>query len=214
MLRTPAFWVMYVMFVLTATGGLIATAQLTPIAKDFGIADIPVSLVGLTGAALPLALSFNRILNGVSRPAFGWVSDHIGRENTMFLAFGLEGIAILLLANFGHDPLAFVLLTGLLFFAYGEIYSLFPATVGDEYGRKFAAANAGLLYTGKGVASVLVPVSSLIGGSAPGGWHTVFMVAAGMSLVASAMALVALKPARRAGATAAAAATTTPAPAD
>jgi OFA family oxalate/formate antiporter-like MFS transporter len=198
MLRTPAFWVMYVMFVLTAAGGLIATAQLTPIAQDFGIADIPVSLLGLTGAALPFALSLNRILNGVSRPAFGWVSDHIGRENTMFLAFALEGVAILLLGEFGHDPVAFVLLTGLTFFAYGEIYSLFPATCGDEYGRKFAAANAGLLYTGKGVASLLVPVSSVIGGSGPRGWHTVFVVAAVMNLVASAMALVALKPARRA----------------
>ncbi len=117
---------MYIMFVLTATGGLIATAQLTPIAKDFGIADIPVSLVGLTGAALPFALSLNRILNGVSRPAFGWVSDHIGRENTMFVAFALEGIAILLLGEFGHDPLAFVLLTALTFFAYGEIYRSSP----------------------------------------------------------------------------------------
>jgi OFA family oxalate/formate antiporter-like MFS transporter len=208
MLRTPTFWVMYVMFVLTATGGLIATAQLTPIARDFGIADIPVSLVGLTGAALPLALSLNRILNGVSRPAFGWVSDHIGRENTMFVAFALDGIAILLLGAFGRDPLAFVLLTGLTFFAYGEIYSLFPATVGDEYGRKFAAANAGLLYTGKGIASLLVPVSSVIGASGPRGWHTVFMVAAVMNLVAAAMALVALKPARRAAAAAAAAGTT------
>jgi OFA family oxalate/formate antiporter-like MFS transporter len=214
MLRTPAFWVMYVMFVLTATGGLIATAQLAPIAKDFGIADIPVSLLGLTGAALPFALSLNRVLNGVSRPAFGWVSDHVGRENTMFLAFGLEGIAILLLGSFGHDPLAFVLLTSLLFFAYGEIYSLFPATVGDEYGRKFAAANAGLLYTGKGMASILVWVSSVIGGSARGGWHTVFIVAAAMSLVASAMALVVLKPARRAAAAATAGSTTAPAPAD
>jgi OFA family oxalate/formate antiporter-like MFS transporter len=204
MLRTPAFWVMYVMFVLTATGGLIATAQLTPIAKDFGIADIPVSLLGLTGAALPFALSLNRILNGVSRPAFGWLSDRIGREHTMFLAFAVEGIAILLLGQFGHDPLAFVLLTALVFFAYGEIYSLFPATCGDEYGRKFAAANAGLLYTGKGMASLLVPVSSVIAGSAPGGWHTVFIVAAVMNLVASAMALVALKPARRAAAAAAA----------
>jgi OFA family oxalate/formate antiporter-like MFS transporter len=198
MLRTPAFWVMYVMFVLTAAGGLIATAQLTPIAKDFGTTDIRVSLVGLTGAALPFALSLNRIFSGVSRPAFGWVSDHIGRENTMVLAFALEGLAFLLLGQFGRDPIPFVLLTTLAFFGYGEIYALFPATCSDEYGHKFAAANAGLLYTAKGVASLLVPVSSVIGGSGPGGWHTVFIGAAAMSLVASAMALVALKPARRA----------------
>jgi OFA family oxalate/formate antiporter-like MFS transporter len=139
------------------------------------------------------------------------MSDHIGRENTMFAAFALEGIAILLLGQFGHDPLSFVLLTGLTFFAYGEIYSLFPATCADEYGRQYAAANAGLLYTGKGMASLLVPVSSVIGGSGPGGWHTVFLVAAVMNLVAAAMALLALKPVRRAAAQAAARATTTPA---
>ncbi len=196
MLRTPVFWVMYVMFVLTATGGLIATAQLTPIARDFGIADSPVSLGGLTLLALPFALSMNRVLNGVSRPFFGWVSDYLGRENTMFVAFALEGVAILLLSSFGRSPMAFVLLTALVFFAYGEIYSLFPATCGDAYGRKFAAANAGLLYTGKGVASLLVPVSSVIAAQGAGGWHMVFVVAAGMNLVAAALALLVLKPAR------------------
>src|SRR5436190_19384100 len=97
MLRTRVFWVMFTMFVLTATGGLIATAQLTPIAKDFGISDSPVSLFGVTLLALPFALSMNRVLNGVSRPFFGWVSDKLGREQTMMIAFTLEGIAILLL---------------------------------------------------------------------------------------------------------------------
>jgi OFA family oxalate/formate antiporter-like MFS transporter len=196
MLRTPAFWVMYVMFVLTATGGLIATAQLTPIAKDFGIAESPVSLLGFTLLALPFALSMNRVLNGVSRPFFGWVSDFLGRENTMFVAFTLEGVAILLLSQFGHNPAAFVLLTALVFFAYGEIYSLFPATCGDAYGRKFASANAGLLYTGKGIASLLVPISSVIAASGAGGWHTVFIVAAGMNLTAALLALLVLKPVR------------------
>ncbi|HEV8148852.1 MAG TPA: oxalate/formate MFS antiporter [Gemmatimonadales bacterium] len=193
MLRTPAFWLLYVMFVLMAAGGLIATAQLTPIAKDFGIADTPVSLFGLTLLALPFALSLNRVLNGVSRPFFGWVSDHWGRENTMFVAFALEGVSILLLSRFGADPLAFVLLTALVFFAYGEIYSLFPATCGDAYGRKFASANAGLLYTAKGTASLLVPVSSLIAASL-GGWRAVFVTAASMNLIAAALALLVLKP--------------------
>jgi MFS transporter, OFA family, oxalate/formate antiporter len=194
MLRTPAFWVMYLMFVMTATGGLIATAQLTPIAKDFGLAEAPVTLLGLTTLALPFALSMNRVLNGVSRPFFGWVSDQIGRENTMFVAFALEAVSILLLSQFGANPLAFVLLTALVFFAYGEIYSLFPATCADSYGKKFASANAGLLYTAKGTASLLVPLSSVIASS--GGWRPVFLVAAGMNLLAAVLALLFLKPIR------------------
>ncbi|HEX3868609.1 MAG TPA: oxalate/formate MFS antiporter [Gemmatimonadaceae bacterium] len=195
MLRTPTFWIMYAMFVLTAAGGLIATAQLTPIAKDFGLAATPITMLGITSATLTMALSMNRVLNGVSRPFFGWVSDHLGRENTMFVAFAIEGVSILLLAQFGASPFAFVVLTGVTFFAYGEIYSLFPAMCGDAYGRKFASANAGLMYTAKGAASLLVPLSSVIGAT-KGGWHSVFIVAAMMNLLAAVLALVALKPAR------------------
>jgi OFA family oxalate/formate antiporter-like MFS transporter len=195
MIRTPVFWVMYVMFVLMATGGLMATAQLAPIARDFQIADIPVSLLGITLPALTFALSIDRVLNGVTRPFFGWVSDRIGREQTMFIAFALEGIGILMLSAFGDDPVAFVLLTGLVFFAWGEIYSLFPATCADAYGRKYAAGNYGLLYTAKGTASLLVPVTSVVAASS-GGWHTVFIAAAVMNLVAAFMALFVLKPLR------------------
>ena len=195
MLRTAPFWVMYAMFVMMATGGLVATAQLTPIAKDFGIADSPVALLGLTLPALTFALSLDRILNGVSRPFFGWVSDRLGRENTMFMAFALEGICVLLLSQFGRDPTAFVIITALVYFAWGEIYSLFPATCGDTYGKKFASANAGLLYTAKGTAALLVPFSSVIGASA-GGWHTVFIGAAVLNFIAAALALLALKPLR------------------
>lgn len=197
MLRTSVFWVMFLMFVLTATGGLIATAQLTPIAKDFGVADSPVSMFGVTLLALPFALSMNRVLNGVSRPFFGWVSDHLGREQTMTIAFTLEAAAILLLSRFGGDPMWFVLLTALVFFAYGEIYSLFPATCGDTYGRRFASANAGLLYVAKGVASLLVPLSSLIGGGTSGaGWRRVFVAAAVMNFAAALLAIFVLRPLR------------------
>jgi len=193
--RTPAFWVMYAMFVMMAAGGLVATAQLTPIAKDYGIADSPVALFGLTFPALTFALSTNRVLNGVSRPFFGWVSDHLGRENTMFVAFTIEGVSVLALGMFGRNPVAFVALTCLLYFAWGEIYSLFPATCGDTYGKKFASANAGLLYTAKGTASLLVPFSSWIGATA-GGWRTVFIAAAVLNFIAAALALLALKPLR------------------
>jgi len=197
MIRTPVFWVMYLMFVMMAAGGLMATAQLAPIAKDFQIGDVPVSILGLTLPALTFALSIDRVLNGITRPFFGWVSDHIGRENTMFIAFALEAVGIVLLNRFGTDPFWFVILTGLVFFAWGEIYSLFPSTVGDSYGSKFAATNAGLLYTAKGTASLLVPLTSVIT-SATGGWHTVFYIAAAMNALAAVMAIAVLKPMRRA----------------
>src|SRR5580704_14481027 len=146
-LRTPVFWVMYVMFVMVGAGGLMATAQLAPIAKDFNVGGIPVSILGITLPALTFALSIDRVLNGFCRPFFGWVSDNIGRENTMFIAFFAEGIGIYALYLNANDPLLFVLLSGVVFFAWGEIYSLFPATSTDIYGRKFATTNYGLLYT-------------------------------------------------------------------
>jgi OFA family oxalate/formate antiporter-like MFS transporter len=194
MVRTPVFWVLYAMFVLTASGGLMATAQLAPIAKDFGVAKVDVTILGLTLPALTFALSIDRVLNGLTRPFFGWVSDWLGRENTMFVAFSLEAVGIVLLSQFGANPLLFVLLSGLVFFAWGEIYSLFPSTCTDTFGSRFAAANAGLLYTAKGTAALLVPLSSLLAAS---GWKPVFLTAAGMDLVAAFMAILVLKPVRR-----------------
>ncbi|MEK7403183.1 MAG: oxalate/formate MFS antiporter [Gemmatimonadota bacterium] len=194
MARTPVFWVMYVMFVMMATGGLIATAQASPMAKDFQIGDIPVSLLGITLPALTFALSLDRIFNGVSRPFFGWVSDHLGRENTMFVAFMIEGVAVLALGKYGTNPTAFVLLMCLVYFAWGEIYSLFPATCGDTYGKKFASANYGLLYTAKGTAALLVPLSSVL--AVRGGWSMVFIVSSLLNFAAGLMALVLLKPMR------------------
>ena len=195
MVATPAFWVMYLMFVLMASGGLMATAQLAPIARDFKIADIPVSILGLTLPALTFALSIDRALNGITRPLFGWISDRMGRENTMFIAFSIEGVGILLLSRYGQDPLAFVVLSGLVFFAWGEIYSLFPATCCDTYGTRYAAANAGLLYTAKGTASLLVPFTSMLS-TGSGGWHTVFLLASVMNFTAAILALAVLKPLR------------------
>src|ERR1700676_1789139 len=195
MLKTPVFWIMYLMFVMMAAGGLMAVAQLAPIAKDYKVADIPVSLIGLTLPALTFALTLDRVLNGLCRPFFGWVSDHIGREQTMLIAFLLEGFGILALANFGTSPVAFVLLSGLVFFAWGEIYSLFPATAADTFGTKFATTNAGLLYTAKGTAAIVVPFASVWAISS-GGWHGVFIAAATANFLAAVLALVALKPLR------------------
>jgi OFA family oxalate/formate antiporter-like MFS transporter len=197
MVQSPIFWVMYGMFVLVGAGGLMATAQLAPIAKDFKVDTVPVSLIGITLPALTFALSLDRILNGVTRPFFGWVSDNIGRENTMFIAFGIEAIGIWMLSQFGQDPLSFVILSGLVFFAWGEIYSLFPSTCTDTYGTKYATTNAGLLYTAKGTASLLVPFGNVLA-SYTGNWHAVFIVAAIMNLVASLAAILVLKPMRAA----------------
>jgi MFS transporter, OFA family, oxalate/formate antiporter len=195
--RKPVFWVMYAMFVMVGAGGLMAVAQLAPIAKDFKIAEVPVDIMGLVLPALTFALAIDRVLNGITRPFFGWVSDQIGRELTMLIAFGLEAIGIMALYTFGQSPVAFVILTGLVFFAWGEIYSLFPSTCADTFGSKFAAANAGLLYTAKGTASLLVPLSSVLM-AATGSWHAVFLVAAALNAIAALMAWFVLRPMRRA----------------
>jgi MFS transporter, OFA family, oxalate/formate antiporter len=195
--RKPVFWVMYAMFVMVGAGGLMAVAQLAPIAKDFKIAEVPVNLMGLVLPALTFALAIDRVLNGLTRPFFGWVSDQIGREMTMLIAFSLEAIGIMALYTFGQSPVAFVILTGVVFFAWGEIYSLFPSTCADTFGSKYAAANAGLLYTAKGTASLLVPLSSVLM-AATGNWHSVFIAAAVMNAAAALMAWFVLRPMRRA----------------
>jgi len=194
-LKTPVFYVMYIMFVAVGAGGLMAIAQLAPIANDFKIATVPVSLIGLTLPALTFALTIDRVLNGICRPFFGWVSDQIGRENTMFIAFLLEGIGIFALLYFGTNPVMFVVLSGLVFFAWGEIYSLFPATCTDLYGKKYATTNYGMLYTAKGTAALLVPLANVLT-TATGSWHAVFYVAAILNIIAAVMALFVLKPMR------------------
>ncbi len=150
------------MMTMVATGGLMATAQLAPMAKDFNVDKAPVTILGWTVLALPFALSLDRVINGICRPIWGWVSDHIGREKTMALAFGVEAVAIYALISFAHRPLLFVLFSAFTFFGWGEIYSLFPALCGDFFGRKHATANYGFLYPAKGTASVLIPIGSAL----------------------------------------------------
>ena len=193
-LRSPVFYVLYVMFVLIAAGGLTMAASMAPIAKDLKIDKIPVELFGLAMPALVFALALNRIFDGVGRPFFGWLSDQIGRENTMALAFTIGAVALFMLSQSGANPVSFVLITALYFGVYGEIFSLFPATQGDTFGAKFAAANAGMLYTAKGAGALLVPVAALIAKSH--GWGSVFMIAMSFNLAAAFLALVVLKPMR------------------
>ena len=195
-LKTPLFWLLYVMFVLVAAGGLIVTAGLASMAADFGVAETHITLLGIGGTVLTLALVVDNVLNGLARPFFGWVSDKIGREPTMFIAFSLAAVAIWSLWFLGHDPLWFVITSGLIYFTWGEIYSLFPATCTDAFGFEYATTNAGMLYTAKGTAALLVPLATLI--STKGDWHTVLWIGAAANLAAAFGALLLLKPARAA----------------
>jgi len=192
-LKTPLFWLLYVMFVMVVSGGLIVTAQLASIAADFGVAESPVTLLGITGTVLTLALVFNNVLNGLARPFFGWISDKIGREPTMFIAFMLAAVAIGSLAVLGRDPLWFVLCGGLIYFTWGEIYSLFPATCTDSYGLKYAATNSGMLYTAKGTAALLVPLANVISD-----WRLVLWMGAGANVIVALLAILVLRPVRKA----------------
>jgi MFS transporter, OFA family, oxalate/formate antiporter len=193
-LRTPVFWVMYVMFVLVASGGLVMIADMKPIAIDLGVAKLPVSLFGLTMAAGVFAITLQRVLDGIGRPFFGWLSDQIGRENTMAIAFVIGAVALFTVSQSGGNPLVFVLVTALYFGVFGEIYSLFPATQGDTFGGRYAAANAGMLYTAKGAGALLVSFATAM--AARSGWHSVFNLAMTFNLIAAALGLFVLKPMR------------------
>jgi OFA family oxalate/formate antiporter-like MFS transporter len=195
MIRTPVFWVTYLLFVAVAAGGLIATAQLGPIAKDYGLAKLPISLLGMaTLPLLTLTLAIDNLANGFTRPLCGFISDRIGRENTMLIVFVGEGLALLGLMQFGHNPYAFMTFAALVFLCWGEIFSIFPALAADTFGAKNAAANAGTLYTAKGTASLLVPLASVL--SVGGNWDRVFIVTAGIAIVAGISAKLILAPMR------------------
>jgi MFS transporter, OFA family, oxalate/formate antiporter len=191
MVKSGVFYLMYFMMALVAFGGLMVTAQLKPIAASFGF-DKGVFAIGLS--ALSMALMLDRILNGLTRPFWGWISDHIGRYNTMAMAFALEGMAIIALTQLVHKPLWFVLFTGFTFFAWGEIFSLFPAAIGDIFGSKYATTNYGIQYTSKGLASIFAGWGAAALMQAYGSWIPVFWCAVVCDLSAAALAFFALKP--------------------
>jgi oxalate/formate antiporter len=193
MLATPVFWVMFAMMTMMSTTGLMVTSQMGAFTRDFGIAGALVS--GLP--VLPLALSIDRVTNGLTRPLFGWISDRTGRENTMLIAFGLEGTAMTLWLLTRHNPALFVLLSGLVFFGWGEIFSLFPSTLTDTFGTTHATANYGCLYIAQGVGSVLGgPVAAMLHAST-GSWIPVFAVIITMDFTTALLAIAVLKPMRR-----------------
>ncbi|HSI58775.1 MAG TPA: oxalate/formate MFS antiporter [Ideonella sp.] len=192
-LNTRLFWLMMLMFTCVVTGGMMAVAQLGVIAQDLGVKEFKVNLYFFTMAALPLALMLDRIMNGISRPLFGWISDHIGREKTMVIAFTLEGCGIIALGYFGHNPWAFLILSGVVFLAWGEVYSLFSALAGDAFGTKHIGKIYGVLYCAKGLGALFVPVGNLMM-EATGTWSTVLYTVAGMDLFAAFLAITVLRP--------------------
>lgn len=192
MLKTPVFWLMFVMMTMMSTGGLMVTSNFASFARDFGVADALV----LGAAALPLALTFDRITNGLTRPLFGWVSDTIGRENTMGVAFGMEACAIALLVVFRQHPALFVLLSGVVFFGWGEIFSLFPSTLTDTFGTRYATTNYGFLYVSQGIGAIFGgPLAALLR-DATGGWVPVFVLVILLDVSTALLALFVLKPMR------------------
>jgi oxalate/formate antiporter len=198
MLRSPVFWLMFVMMSMMSTGGLMVITQFTSFAKAFGIGPATsVTILGATMAAIPAALTFDRITNGLTRPFFGFVSDHIGRENTMGLAFILEGAAIYLMLQYRADPFMLVVLSGLVFFGWGEIFSLFPSTLTDTFGTAHATTNYGFLYMAKGVGSILgAPIAAMVF-EKTGSWLPVFALVIAMDVLTGLLALFVLKPMRR-----------------
>jgi OFA family oxalate/formate antiporter-like MFS transporter len=196
MLKSPGFWLLYGMMTIGAIPGLLMLVTLAPMAEDFEVANATVTILWvITSAALPLALELDRVMGGLTRPAFGWLSDHIGREAALFLAFTLEAFSLLLLMLFGRDPAVFVFTSGLAFFGWGAVFSLFPAVSGDMFGRKFATTNYGWLYTAKGASSFLASLCTHLK-AASGSWELVFAIMIAFDLLAGLLALLVLRPLR------------------
>ncbi len=191
MLRQPSFYVIYLMMTMLAFGGLVVTAQLNPMAASYKVDKIVIAF-GMT--AVVLAITVDRLLNGLTRPFWGWVSDHIGRENAIFVAFILEALAVYALLHLIAYPVWFVVLSGLCFFAWGNIFSLFPSLTGDLYGSKWATTNYGVVYTAKGVAAAFAGPGAAWIYSRTGSWTKVFWAMIICDVVAAFMALLWLKP--------------------
>lgn len=194
--RTKVFWLIYLVYLMIGSGGMIVTAQLGPIARDFGVDKQMVTLLGLSMPLLAMAVSIDNLANGLTRPFAGFLSDKIGRENTMLLMFCADGLAFLGLAMFGRQPVAFLVFAALIFLFWGEIFSIFPAICGDTFGIKNATANNGLLYTAKGTSALVVPLANVMV-AATGTWTAVLLLMAASSLGAGLLAKLAVEPMRR-----------------
>jgi MFS transporter, OFA family, oxalate/formate antiporter len=189
MLKTPVFWLMFLMMTMMSTGGLMVISQFAPFMRDFGVADTLV--FGM--AALPFALTLDRVTNGLTRPFFGWVSDNIGREATMAIAFGFEALAVLVMLSVRGDALLFAVMSGVVFFGWGEIFSLFPSTLTDTFGAKHATTNFGFLYMAQGIGSILGGPAAAVLHDATGSWVPVFASIVVMDTLTALLAVFVLR---------------------
>ena len=191
MLRSSSFYLLYLMMTLVTASGLMLTAQLKPIGVTYGY-DKYSLFGGFT--VLTLTLSVNQVLNGSARPLFGWVSDRIGRYDTMAIVFVMEAIAITVLTLVVARPFWFIVISALMFFAWGDIYSLFPAAIADIFGSKHATTNYGIQYTSKGIGSILAGPGAALLMAAAHSWIPVFWGAVACNVIAAGLALLWLKP--------------------
>jgi len=196
MMKTPVFWVSYLIFTAMSAGGLIATAQIGSIARDFGIASIPMSIFQTVIPLLTLTLSIDNLVNGLTRPLCGLLSDRFGRENTMFFVFLGEGLALLGIIKFGHNPYLFLIFAPLIYLCWGEIYAISSAMIGDTYGSRNLTANAGALFTTKGFAALIVPFGSLLR-EITGTWDSVFVFCSIIAILSAIVSRFVLAPMRR-----------------
>jgi OFA family oxalate/formate antiporter-like MFS transporter len=181
MLGTPVFYVMYAMFVTMATGGLLVTANAGPMAQSWGISV----------SALTLATSLNPLANGASRVFWGWASDRIGRERILASVFVMQAASLILVLMVGRLSGAWFTATLVLtFFTWGEIFSLFPSLVGDYFGARHATSNYGVLYSAKGVASIIAGGVAALLYERFGTWSAELYGSAALALVAAGLALI------------------------
>ena len=189
MLKTRPFYILYLMMTLVTFSGLMLTAQLKPIGEQYGLDKYV-----LVGSVTVWSLVLNQVLNGSARPFFGWLSDHIGRYDTMGLTFILGAFAITALTLLVRQPVWFVVACGVTFFAWGDIYSLFPAAIADIFGSRHSTTNYGIQYTAKGVGSILAgPVAAWCFGQTKS-WAPVLWIAVACNATAAGLAVLWLKP--------------------
>jgi MFS transporter, OFA family, oxalate/formate antiporter len=191
MLKSRSFYILYLMMTLVTFSGLMVTVQVVPIGERYGY-DKYLVLGGAT--ILGVTLLLNNVLNGIARPFFGWVSDYLGRYDTMGIAFIMGAVAITGFTLLVGHLAWFVILCGLTFFAWGDIYSLFPAAIADIFGNKHATTNYGIQYTAKGVGSIFAGPCAALLMAKYDSWLPVFWLAVACNVTAAGLAVLWLKP--------------------
>lgn len=179
MLCTPQFYMLYAMMLMMGIGGLMVTAQVGSVADTLGISKV----------VFTLALTVNSLANGAGRIFWGWVSDHVGRERTMVIAFLIQALALVSVLRLGRNsPVWFVVLLATVLFTWGEIYSLFPAAMADFFGIRNSGSNYAFIYSSKGVASIVAGGLAALLFERTGTWTVVFYGSAALAFITAIMA--------------------------